>query len=75
MVILKYHDCCVLVIFRRECALKWTRKMPFAEPKGRQKCSKKITGIAAFVHTEITRKRSNVRCAMSEKVIQPLVLL
>lgn len=60
----------MLVIVRRKCALKWTRKMPFGEPKGRLKCLKKITGIAAFVHTETMRKPSNVPCVMLEKVKQ-----
>lgn len=49
--------------------LKWTRKMPFGEPRGRPKCWRKIIGIVAFVPTEITQKPSNVPCVMSEKVL------
>lgn len=59
----KYHDYCVLVLFRRKCELQWTRKMRFAGPNGSRKYLKKIIGIVAFVRTETTRKLSNVRCA------------
>lgn len=59
----------MLVIFRRKCELKWTRKMPFGEPRGRQKCLKKIIGIAAFVRIGTMQKPSNVRCAMLGKVL------
>lgn len=43
--------------------------MPFGEARGRLKCSKRIIGIAAFVHTGITLKLSNAQCATLEKVL------
>lgn len=43
--------------------------MPFGEPRGRQKCLKKIIGIAAFVRIGTMQKPSNVRCAMLGKVL------
>lgn len=43
--------------------------MPFGEARGHPKFSKKIIGIAAFVHTEITLKLLNAQCATLEKVI------
>lgn len=42
--------------------------MPFGEPRGRQKCWKKIIGTAAFVRTEITLRHSSAQCVMLEKV-------
>lgn len=46
--------------------------MPFGEARGHPKFSKKIIGIAAFVHTEITLKLLNAQCATLEKVITSL---
>lgn len=47
--------------------------MPFGEARGRLKCSKRIIGIVAFVHTGITLKPSNALCVTLEKVTIPVL--